>query len=956
MSDVEKSWGEALANRTVVVVNDDPVQLLTLGGLLRKAGLAPLTFESAEAALAGMHPEVPPALIITDIYMPVIDGWRFCRLLRSPEYAPYNQVPLLVVSATFAGDVSERITAELGAEAFLPCPVDGNQFNQVVRSLLAGEVVRKRAQVLLVEDDAALARVLVDAFTAHGYGVDWESSCRRAAARFDERTYDLCVLDWQLPDGKGDSLLEPFRLKRPDCVLIMMSGDLAPDLYLKWMKAGASASLQKPFSVAYLLEVCARSRRERALLRAEDLLEQRTQQLRESERCLLQAQRLETVGRLASGVAHDFNNMVGVIIGNTEQMIDDLSPTHPMYERLQEVRNAAARSAAITRQLLIFSRKKTVSPVVFDVNDTVTGMLRLLRRLIGETINLAWSPGAEVWPVCMDPGQLDQILANLFVNARDAIGGGAGLITIATENRALDALFASTHPGMIPGDYVKFAVRDNGCGMSREVLEHIFEPFFTTKGEHEGTGLGLSTVYGIISQNGGCIEVQSEPGMGTSFDFYLPRSQAPITATADVEPEREHTHAGATVLIVEDESAILRLACRMMQKEGFNVLSAGHPHEALKLAREHKGALHLLLTDVMMPEMNGRELSEAIRPMFPEVRCLFMSGYADDILDGHVGDGFRCGFINKPYRRDELLASVRKLLKDIELPMGAVSPVKAVTPSGRQDAEVVPVSPSAVAAPAAVQGCDWAAEQFRHAQTMESLGKLVRRVAHDANNMIMVIQWYAEQYLEHVPPTQPGREWLDRLMAATQNAAVQTRQMISRQVLEFASNQAIAPVDLDINAAVAHSIPLLEHLIGSAVPIRWTPGVLGGVVRMDARQLDQILANVCSNARDAVNPAVGHIALSTNDVFLDQAFCAKQVGCKPGRYVRLRVEDNGIGMTDEILSRIFDPFFTTKPPGKGSGMGLPAVCGIVRQNAGCIQVTSAVGEGTCVDIYFPLGD
>jgi len=281
---------------TAVVVNDDTTQLGILSGLARKAGLDPLPFTGAEAALAAMDPDSPPDIIVTDLYMPGLDGWRFCRLLRSPEYAAFNEIPILVVSATFAGDNPERIAADIGADIFLPSPVDGKEFVAHVKALLSGKEARRLPRALIVEDSKSLAGLLKKAFAAHGYAADTALSVSEAEAAFGKTAYDVAVLDYHLPNGTGDSLLDAFRARRPDCVCVMMTTEPKPELALDWMKRGAAAYLRKPFEPEFLIELCARARRERALLRAEDLLEARTQELRASE------ERYRDVAHATSGV------------------------------------------------------------------------------------------------------------------------------------------------------------------------------------------------------------------------------------------------------------------------------------------------------------------------------------------------------------------------------------------------------------------------------------------------------------------------------------------------------------------------------------------------------------------------------------------------------------------------------------------------------------------------------
>ena len=375
----------------------------------------------------------------------------------------------------------------------------------------------------------------------------------------------------------------------------------------------------------------------------------------------LQSQKMESVGRLAGGVAHDFNNMLGVILGHTEIAMEQVDPTHPLYSDLRAIRNAAERSSDLTRQLLAFARKQTVSPKVLDLNKTVAGMLTLVRRLIGEDIDLVWTPGAKLWYVKIDPSQIDQILANLCVNSRDAIAG-VGKITIETTNIAFDETYCADHAGFVSGEYVLLAVSDNGCGMDKEALSHLFEPFFTTKETGKGTGLGLATVYGIVKQNNGFINVYSEPDQGTTFKIYLPRyagKAEKIRAEGTAGPA---IRGQETILLVEDEPDMLELTTRLLKMQGYTVLAACTPGEAIRLAREHAGEIHLLITDVVMPEMNGRDLAKNLLSLYPNLKRLFMSGYTANVIAHHgvLDEGVH--FIQKPFSRKDLAAKVREAL------------------------------------------------------------------------------------------------------------------------------------------------------------------------------------------------------------------------------------------------------------------------------------------------------
>jgi PAS domain S-box-containing protein len=1237
-----------------VVVNDDKTQLSLLAALLEKAGCETQAFELAEEALEMMDPNQPPDIIVSDLYMPGIDGWHFCRLLRSPAYADFNQVPILVVSATFAGDHIERIVEDIGADAFLPAPVDGNEFVTQVHALINGQSTHRRIPILIVEDTRLVAEQLKRAFCAHGFDADTAGSLREAKAAFKDKPYHLAILDYHLPDGTGDSLLEVFRAQQPDCVCLMMTTDPKPGLPLTWMKRGAAAYVHKPFDPEFLIELCDRAQRERSLLRAQDLLEMRTQELRESEatvrnklkailepdgdigslnladiidraalqdmmedfyrftkigcavvdmsgkvlvavgwqdictrfhrvhpetarncresdvaltqgipegtyktyRCknnmwdiatpitvqgkhlgniflgqffyaeeepdyevfrrqarhygfdeteylaaldraprwsretidavmafyaklarmlsslsytrirlahnltrqkqvgeqlrasrenlritlksigdgvistdrdgrvvsinpvaefltgwsaeevtgqplenvfriiheetglpaesplrmimrdgvtgdlarravllardgrqipiaesgspirddagqisgvvlvfrdqirerlerqaleesearfrsiydhmttgvarvsigflietanpaycemlgyteeeligkhlseitapetveenlekqrmlaegaidhfrmekhfihkdghkiyglldaslvrnssgapiyflgsviditdrkkaeealraakksaedselrfkalhnasfggitihdkglildcnqglseitgysqeeligmdgllliaeksrqivmdhilaegetpyevvgvrkngeeyplrlearqipykgkvarvvefrdvsarkqaeaerdrledqLRQSQKMESVGRLAGGVAHDFNNMLQAILGHTEMALEQADPSAPLYNDLQEIQKAAERSADLTRQLLAFARKQTIAPRVLDLNKTIEDLLTMLRRLIGEDVDLLWIPGNNVHSVKLDPSQLDQLLTNLFVNARDAIED-IGQITIETHVVTFDEAYCDEHAGFLPGEYAQLSVSDDGCGIDRETQEHLFEPFFTTKTQGKGTGLGLATVYGIVSQNNGVINVYSEPGKGTTFNVYLPRLETDTQPLSVKATPRNAQPCHETILLVEDESSILKMTTMMLTKLGYNVISATTPGEAIRLADEHSGEIDLLMTDVVMPEMNGRDLAKNLLSRHPAMRRLFMSGYTANVIAhrGVLDEGVH--FVQKPFTRQTLASKVREAL------------------------------------------------------------------------------------------------------------------------------------------------------------------------------------------------------------------------------------------------------------------------------------------------------
>jgi PAS domain S-box-containing protein len=372
---------------------------------------------------------------------------------------------------------------------------------------------------------------------------------------------------------------------------------------------------------------------------------------------LYETDKFKTIGTLAGGVAHDFNNMLGVITGYSELILAQTDSSHPFHAELLEIRKAARRSADLTRQLLTFARKQTVTPKVLNLNLTVEGMLNMLRQLIGENINFVWAPGTNLWPIKMDPSQVDQILANLCINARDAILPSVGKITIETKNTTIydNTDFKSK-------EFVKIVVSDTGGGMDKETLSHIFEPFFTTKGVGEGTGLGLATVYGAVKQNNGFIKASSELGQDTAFIIHIPRYMGEPTSTK--EYKESIPHGNETIMLVEDEPTFLNMTKRMLEKLGYTVLTAETPKEAILLVSSFRDQIHLLVTDVIMPEMNGSELAKQLAEIRPEMKRLFMSGYADNIIayQGILKEGV--SFIQKPFSIDEIANKVRGALAD----------------------------------------------------------------------------------------------------------------------------------------------------------------------------------------------------------------------------------------------------------------------------------------------------
>ena len=400
------------------------------------------------------------------------------------------------------------------------------------------------------------------------------------------------------------------------------------------------------------------------------------------EQQLRQSQKMEAIGRLAGGIAHDFNNLLMVISGYSEFLLERLGPDQTLRGPAKEIATAAERATSLTRQLLAFSRKQMLTPKVLDLNAVVTENLKMLTRLIGEDIDLVMIPGPELGAVKADPGQVEQVILNLAVNARDAMPQG-GRLTIETANVTLDEAYARVHSPVQPGEYTMLAITDTGVGMDSDTQSHIFEPFFTTKGP-KGTGLGLSTVYGIVKQSGGYIWVYSEPGKGTSFKIYMPHvtaeevaavEQPAAVVSAPVETPRE------TILVVEDEVNLRRLTRQFLENQGYDVVEAADGAAAVQICVAHQGAIHLLLTDVIMPGMNGRELAQRVSEIRPNMKVLYMSGYTENAI-GHNGTlDAGITLLQKPFTLQALKAKVREVLDQTTLPQEVAMSARAVVHS-----------------------------------------------------------------------------------------------------------------------------------------------------------------------------------------------------------------------------------------------------------------------------------
>jgi signal transduction histidine kinase len=505
--------------------------------------------------------------------------------------------------------------------------------------------------ILIVEDSADDTDLLVIELRRAGYDLKWKRVETEENFRANlNAKLDVIFADFTLPKFSTARALELLLESKMDIPFIIVSGTIGEERAVESMKAGATDYVLKdrPMRLGLAVKHALREVQERA-------------EHKRIEAQFIEAQKMEGLGHLASGVAHDFNNLLGVIIGYCDLMTPGLGTGNLQQKCAGEIRQAAERAVGLTQQLLLFSRKQTVQPVVLDLNETVGNMEKILRRLIDENSELAIIPGKQIGRIKADPGQIGQVLMNLVINARDAMPHG-GKVTIETANVTLDKGFVATHADATAGEYVRLAITDTGAGMSDEVRAHLFEVFFTTKPKGKGTGLGLSTCQTIIKQSGGYIEVQSGLGAGTTFNVYFPQVDQPLHITPPVRAQ-PLARGTETLLLVEDELSVRNLARDILEWQGYTILHANNGQEGLRVAREYKGGpIHLVITDVIMPHMNGTVMADWLKVIYPALKILFTSGYAGEAIFHEGGLEPGVAFLPKPYTQATLLGKVREIL------------------------------------------------------------------------------------------------------------------------------------------------------------------------------------------------------------------------------------------------------------------------------------------------------
>ena len=692
----------------ILVVDDTVANLQLLTKILTGQGYVVHPASDGELAMCFVQSTIPD-LILLDINMPGMDGFEVCRRLKADKKT--SSIPIIFISVL--EDEHDKVKGlQAGGVDYIPKPFQPEevlarvkihlrlqklttQLEQEVRARtdelatanqrLQQELAeRKKAEALLRESEERYRLVFENSPVSI-----WEEDFSGVKTFFDslrkEGITDIEVYFDQHPDilrhcaglakivDVNQAAMALHRAETKEDLLLDMANTFTAESFdtfrqelvglwngIKEMTRDAFVKtlVGDPRNVTVYFCVCPgyEETLAKVLVSLIDITERK-----KLEEQLRQSQKLEAVGQLAGGIAHDFNNMLVVIIGYAEVVLRKIAPTDPLREHIVQIKLAGERSAEITRQLLAFARKQTIEPKILYLNQAIEGMLKLLRRLIGEDIDLVWLPCENIWPVKMDPSQLDQILANLCVNAKDAIAD-VGKITIETQNVCLKDCSSDEKHGVPAGEYVVLIVSDNGKGMNKETINKIFEPFFTTKEMGKGTGLGLATVYGIVKQNSGFINVYSEPDYGSAFKIYLPIIANEVVQIHEKSSSDTITPGCETILLVEDDAVVLELVKIMLENCGYLVLASSKPAEAIRMAKERAGKIDLLFTDVIMPEMTGKNLVKELSAFCPALKCLFMSGYTGNVITHHGVMDVGVNFIHKPFSMQEVAARVRKVL------------------------------------------------------------------------------------------------------------------------------------------------------------------------------------------------------------------------------------------------------------------------------------------------------
>ncbi|HPI25997.1 MAG TPA: response regulator [Candidatus Cloacimonadota bacterium] len=682
----------------ILIVDDQSENLYLMQSLLESQGHEVFSALNGQIALEMMNRSAMD-LVISDILMPVMDGFSFCREVR--KNAVYSHIPFIIYTATYTGEQDEDLARRIGADGFIVKPCEPEEFLSRIKVIVENKqksdhsatpagtteheilklynerLVRKLEQKMLELEKEIEAREkalealqrneeLLKSTQALGKMGGWEYDVSSGKLFWTDELYLLHDIDPADPEASE---------------LVFRSLECFPEDSQVTIKAAIDEMIAR--GTPYKIESWFTSRKGRKLwvrntaqgifkdgklVRAngiiQDITESKEAQTKQEELAeqLRQAQKLDTIGQLAGGVAHDFNNVLTVILGYAEDLLQNLNAQDPIYTDIQEILSAGNRASSLTRQLLTFSRKQIIQPQVMNINDAVNNLYKMLVRLIGEDIQFEIDLADDLPPILADVGNIEQVIMNLVINAREAMQLG-GKLNIFSFSFDVDDMFTSQHPAMRPGRYAILKVTDTGTGMTKEIKERIFEPFYTTKGVGRGTGLGLATVYGIVRQAGGFINVDTAPGKGTSFVIMIPAVEAEIKASDSTRKTGDTMGHSEQVLVVEDDPAISELTSKIIEKLGYQVRNTDSADKAMAMIEDEGFHPDLLVTDVVMPGLSGLELAAILRFKYPSMKFLLMSGYTESVISRHGDRDPNLPFIQKPFTRNDLAEKIRLALE-----------------------------------------------------------------------------------------------------------------------------------------------------------------------------------------------------------------------------------------------------------------------------------------------------
>jgi two-component system, cell cycle sensor histidine kinase and response regulator CckA len=670
-----------------LIVEDNEQNLYYLRSLLEGHGFDVVSARHGAEALVKAR-QTPPALVISDLLMPVMDGYTLLRHWKADPRL--SQVPFIVYTATYTEAEDERLAFALGADAFILKPSEPEDFMQRIREVVAGAGVSSPKRPLTESEAPAAAEQLYSKALIRKLE-EKSLQLEEANRALQQEQAELMLRDRAIRAvSQGILITDPHVLGNPIIYVspgfTQLTGYSAAEAigrncrFLQGPNTDGAAVArirgaidQRRDSTTELLNYKKDGTPFWNSLAISPVLDSAGKLLhfvgvqtdvterRELEAQLRQAQKMEAIGQLAAGVAHDFNNLLSVVLSYSILIFEQLQASDPLRADIEQVRRAGERATELVRQLLAFSRRQMLEPRTLDLSQTVLGMEQMLRRLVGENIDLAFFTADNPGNVQADPTQIEQIVMNLVVNARDAMPGG-GKVSIEVSSVLLDSAYVATHKEVTPGAHVMLAVSDTGAGMTEIVREHIFEPFFTTKALGEGTGLGLSTVFGIVKQSQGHIWVYSEPGRGTTFKIYFPQVEGVAPSPSRTSPVPLALTGNETILLVEDDEQVRVMLCLLLRRHGYHVLDAQNGGEAFLISEQHTAEIDLLLTDVVMPRMNGKQLADRLLTLRPNMKVLFMSGYADTAVEHKGVLDAEAAFVQKPLTPTALLRKTREVL------------------------------------------------------------------------------------------------------------------------------------------------------------------------------------------------------------------------------------------------------------------------------------------------------